>query len=83
MTGTLARKLLTNGRCVDKMMRGSKRWFTVEAKSFEILVEGVGRRKQYFIIEKSKGGISWIRFGEGSLGTLGPAVGSRSQINGG
>ena len=51
-------------------MRGSRRWFTVEAKSFEILVEGVGRRKQYFIIEKSKGGISWIRFGEGSLGTL-------------
>ena len=52
------------------MMRGSRRWFTVEAKSFEIRVEGVGRRKQYFIIEKSKGGISWIRFGEGSLGTL-------------
>ena len=51
-------------------MRGSRRWFTVEAKSFEILVEGVGRRKQFFIIEKSKGGISWIRFGEGSLGTL-------------
>ena len=33
-------------------------------------MEGEGRRKQYFIIEKSKGGISWIRFGEGSLGTL-------------
>ena len=33
-------------------------------------MEGVGRRKQFFIIEKSKGGISWIRFGEGSLGTL-------------
>ena len=33
-------------------------------------MEGVGRRKQFFIIEKSKGGISWIRFGEGSLGLL-------------
>ena len=51
-------------------LRGSRRWFTVEVKSFEILVEGVGRRKQFFIIEKSKGGILWIRFGEGSLGTL-------------
>ena len=51
-------------------MRGSRRWFTVEAKSYEILVEGVGRRKQFFIIEKSKGGISWIRFKEGSLGSL-------------
>ena len=51
-------------------MRGSRRWFTVEAKSFDIRVEGVGRRKQFFIIEKSKGGISWVRFGEGSLGIL-------------
>ena len=51
-------------------MRGSRRWFTVEARSFEILVEGVGRRKQFFIIEKGKGGILWIWFGEGSLGTL-------------
>ena len=51
-------------------MRGSRKWFSVEAKNFEILVEGEGRRKQFFIIEKSKGGISWIRLGEGSLGTL-------------
>ena len=51
-------------------MRGSRRWFTVEAKAFDIRVEGVGRRKQFFIIEKSKGGISWVRFGEESLGTL-------------
>ena len=54
----------------DGGMRGSRRWFIVEAKSYEILVEGVGRRKQFFIIEKSKGGISWIWFGEGSLGSL-------------
>ena len=33
-------------------------------------MEGVGRRKQFFITEKSKGGISWIRFGEESLGSL-------------
>ena len=33
-------------------------------------MEGVGRRKLFFIIEKSKGGISWIWFGDGSLGSL-------------
>ena len=54
----------------DGGMREGRRWFTIEAKSYEILVEGVGRRKQFFIAEKSKGGISWIRFGEESLGSV-------------
>ena len=31
------------------IMRGSRRWFTVEAKSYEILVEGVGRRKRFLL----------------------------------
>ena len=50
--------------------RGGRRWFTIEAKSYEISVEGARRRKQFFITEKSKGVISWIRFGEESLSSL-------------
>ena len=33
-------------------------------------MEGAGRRKQFFITEKSKGVISWIQFGEESLSSL-------------
>ena len=50
--------------------RGGRRWFTIKAKSYEISVERGGRRKQFFITEKSKGVISWIRFGEESLSSL-------------
>ena len=33
-------------------------------------MEGIGRRKQFFITEKSKGVVSWIRFEQESLSLL-------------
>ena len=35
--------------------RGGRRWLTIEAKSYEISMEGAGRRKQFFITEKKQG----------------------------
>ena len=37
-------------------------WFAIEAKSFEITVEGEGKKTKYFITERSRGRASWIRF---------------------
>ena len=45
-------------------------WFTIEAKSFEITVDGVGRRLKYVITERSRGVVAWIRFGEEGVRTL-------------
>ena len=50
-------------------MRGLKKWFFVDSKSFEILVEGEGKSLKGFIIERRKGVVSWVRFGVG-LSTL-------------
>ena len=44
--------------------KGSRRWFAVDSKSFEFSEEGEGRKVKVFIIERSKGRVSWIRFGE-------------------
>ena len=49
----------------DEMMRELRRWFFVDSKSFEILVEGEGRYLRGFITERRKGVLSWVRFGEG------------------
>ena len=45
-------------------------WFAVEAKSFEITVEGEGKKTKYVITERSRGKVSWIRFGEEGLFNL-------------
>ena len=45
-------------------------WFTIEEKSFEITVDGVGRRLKYVITERSRGVVAWIRFGEEGVRTL-------------
>ena len=45
-------------------------WFAIEAKSFELIVDGVGRRQKYFITERSRGVVAWIRFGEEGVHTL-------------
>ena len=45
-------------------------WFAVKAKSFEIMVEGEGKKTKYFITERSRGKVSWIRFGEEGLFNL-------------
>ena len=45
-------------------------WFAVEAKSFEITAEGEGKKTKYVITERSRGKVSWIRFGEEGLFNL-------------
>ena len=50
--------------------KGSRRWFFVNSKSFEFSVEGEGRKLKVIIIERSRGRVSWIRFGEEGLKTL-------------
>ena len=47
-----------------------KRWFAIESKSYDIFVEGIGRKQKFFIIERSKGAVSWIRFGGEGLRTF-------------
>ena len=44
--------------------------FAIEAKSFELTVEGVGRRQKYVITERSRGVVAWIRVGEEGVRTL-------------
>ena len=51
----------------DKM---NANWFAVEAKSFEITAEGEGKKTKYVITERSRGKVSWIRFGEEGLFNL-------------
>ena len=41
-----------------------RRWFSVDSKSFELKVEGEGRKFQVFITERRRGRSFWIRFGE-------------------
>ena len=49
---------------------GNANWFAVEAKSFEITVDGEGKKTKYVITERSRGKVSWIRFGEEGLFNL-------------
>ncbi|WKA06293.1 hypothetical protein VitviT2T_024196 [Vitis vinifera] len=48
-------------------LRGGRRWFAVESKYFEILIDEVGGKLRGCIWERSKGITSWIRFGDFSL----------------
>ncbi|RVW99126.1 hypothetical protein CK203_019083 [Vitis vinifera] len=48
-------------------MRGGKRWFAIESKSFEVSVEEVRGKIRGTIVERSRGLSSWIRFGVTSL----------------
>ena len=49
---------------------GSRKWFSINSKSFEISVEGEGSKQKGFITERRKGFVSWIRFGEVGLKNL-------------
>ena len=51
-------------------LRGGKKWFAVEAKSFEIEVEEAKNGLKGCIWERRKGITSWIRFGRRSLSRL-------------
>ena len=55
--------------CVGEM-REARKWFLVDSKSFEISVEGEERSLKGFIIERRKGVVSWVRFGEEGLRNL-------------
>ena len=52
------------------MNENNANWFAVEAKSFEISVDGEGKKTKYIITERSRGKVSWIRFGEEGLSNL-------------
>ena len=45
-------------------------WFAVESKSFELKMEGIGRKAKYSITERSRGIVSWIRFGVEGMNKL-------------
>ena len=45
-------------------------WFTIEAKSFEITLDGLGSRLRYVITERSRGVAAWIRLGEEGIRAL-------------
>ena len=48
------------------MVRADERngnWFAVESKSFELRLEGKGKKTRCFITERSRGVVSWIWFG--------------------
>ena len=45
-------------------------WFAVESKSFELKLEGEGKKAKCFITERSRGIASWIRFGAEGLNKL-------------
>ena len=45
-------------------------WFSIEAKSFELTLDGVGRRQKYVITKMSRDVVAWIRFGEEGVNTL-------------
>ena len=44
-----------------------KTWFVIEAKKFEISIEEKNKKLRECIWGRSKGAISWVRFGETSL----------------
>ena len=46
------------------MVLFGRRWFSIDSKSFELKVEGEGRKVQVIITERQRGRSSWIRFGE-------------------
>ena len=41
----------------------NENWFAVESKSYELTMEGKGKKTKCFITERSRGVASWIRFG--------------------
>ena len=51
-------------------MRRGKAWCAMESKYFKITIEEVGRKLKGFIVERSKGFSSWIRFDSTGLGKL-------------
>ena len=40
--------------------RGGRVCFAIEAKLFELSVEGIGRKQKFVIIERSRGMAAWI-----------------------
>ena len=40
---------------------GGTKWIDIDAKSFELSVEGLGRKTKVVITERNMGLVSWIR----------------------
>ena len=55
---------------MKECLRGGRRWFAMESKSFEILIDNVGGKLRGCIWERCRGITSWIRFGDASLSSL-------------
>ena len=51
-------------------LRGRRRWFAVESKSFELLIDDVGGKLIACIWERCRGLTSWIKFGDATLSSL-------------
>ena len=49
---------------------GRKKWFVVDSKFFKISMEGKGNKFKGFIMERRKGFVSWICFGESGMRNL-------------
>ena len=52
------------------VLRRRRRWFSVDSKSFEFVVEGEGSKSKVFITERHRDRVSWIRFGEEGIKIL-------------
>ena len=50
--------------------RSGRRWFAMESKSFELLIDDIGEKLRGCIWERCRGRTSWIRFGDASLSSL-------------
>ena len=63
---------LEKGVLCNELMKmiGTKRWFSIEPKFFEILVGGIGGSLKGYLTERRKEAVTWIRFGEEGLGML-------------
>ena len=55
---------------MHKNGEGNRGWFSVDSKSFEISLEGEGKKFKGIITEIRRGIASWIRFGEEGIRNL-------------
>ena len=55
---------------MKEVPRDGRKWFAVESKSFELLIDVVRGKLRVCIWERCRGITSWIRFGDASLRSL-------------
>ena len=57
------------------------KWFSIDAKSFKISMEGEGRKLKVIITERYRGLVSWIRFGKDGLKNLLKGIDFYSRVS--